>query len=204
MSTSTTGMDECEPDTSRNYCDFKTHYSASRPDGFVLVSRAAAGDAEAGRWLGRQVLAWAADAARGEPVLPLHRRLRLPPTACRLRLHARDHWLCEAARHVGGSSEWRRAVNLHAELMRFRACAAWASTLDRAEPPRDKFRSDVRRALWWTLRYGGGRVPEERRLADILALGGVLESQHPRRCSLSTTVRALPADAVLLQGLGVR
>jgi hypothetical protein len=67
MSTSTTNMEECEPDTGHGVV---LNDAMGRPQQLGIAAQPA-GDPEAGRWLGRQAERWIADAARGDPVLPL-------------------------------------------------------------------------------------------------------------------------------------
>ena len=111
-------------------------------------------------WLAAQL--WLA----GGGVVPMNRYLRLPATAKQLKIASRDLWLIRASNLLGdGNGSW--AAALHGELTAFVSRGPWQSWRHLIAPPGGT--SELRKALFFAMKFGGESVIEERQIYRVLS-----------------------------------
>jgi hypothetical protein len=135
-------------------------------------ARAAAGDHPDVIWVFNIIECWARHALADGRQRALQRYFGFG-TAVQMRRYLRDRALVEAARYLdvtGG--QWTVAVTLEREWRRFAACSAWVADIERRQEPPPEVGSGLRRALWHATKHAGGRLLDERRIADILRGAG--------------------------------
>jgi hypothetical protein len=98
--------------------------------------------------------------------LPLDLALGLPATRARLRTALRDYWLAQAADELSALLPWPRACELARRGREFER-RTWPVWRRHDAPPGHATALD--RCLFYLHRHGG-RVPNARRLFDVLAI----------------------------------
>lgn len=101
-------------------------------------------------------------------VVPLERCARLPSTPGALRNAARNLWIQRASALVAPSMPtFTQALRLEAELVAFIDCGPWNAWCEGVAPPESA--SELRRALFYVLKYNGGELLSQRHIARVIA-----------------------------------
>ena len=106
---------------------------------------------------------WVADGG----VIPMHLYLRLPSTPAKVAQATRDFWLSEAANLIDAPSVYKKAAALHVELNTFVTRGPWRSWESLRSPPEDA--SELRKRLFYAMKFGKGKIIEERQIHRILS-----------------------------------